>query len=45
MPFRKALSVLENRIKVPVTLPLDKLQSMTLKMRLSEIVRTPPRIA
>ena len=42
MAFRQAFSVLENRIKLFVSLPFDKLQGMKLQKTLDEIGRTPP---
>jgi arsenate reductase len=41
MAFRQAFSVLENRVRVFVSLPFDKLQGMKLQRRLDEIGRTP----
>jgi arsenate reductase len=40
MAFRQAFSVLENRVRVFVSLPFDKLQGMKLQRRLDEIGRT-----
>jgi arsenate reductase len=40
MAFRQAFSVLENRIKIFVSLPFDKLQGMKLQRRLDEIGHT-----
>ena len=44
MAFRQAFSVLENRIKVFVNLPFDKLQGLKLQRRLDEIGRSPQAI-
>ena len=42
MAFRQTFSVLENRIKLFVSLPFDKLQGLKLQRRLDEIGRSPP---
>jgi len=42
MAFRQAFAVLENRIKVFVSLPFDKLQGLKLQRRLDEIGRARP---
>ena len=41
LAFRRAFSELENRIKIFVSLPLDKLEGLSLQHRLDEIGRTP----
>jgi arsenate reductase len=42
MAFRRAFSVLENRIRLFVSLPLDKLEGMKLQHKLDEIGRPTP---
>ena len=42
MAFRQAFLVLENRIKLFVSLPFDKLEGLKLQNKLNEIGRTTP---
>ena len=42
MAFRQAFLVLENRIRLFVSLPFDKLEGMKLQTRLDEIGRATP---
>ena len=42
MAFRQAFSILDNRIKLFVSLPFDKLEGLKLQNKLNEIGRTTP---